>query len=482
MVCNTAIFYDIENLTGLFSGKTNTVLHLDEIYRRVLEIEGVHGVSIQRAYADWALPINKNLRNSVLLVGIELIHIFNTNQYDKFKNAADVSLIIDVVDMISKRPEIENYVIASGDGIFAFLAKKLHERGKRVIGCSFDKITNIIFRNACDYFIALEKSDSSIIATSSKRKNNFHIIENPEVPAPAEVVQGKFTKTKYTEALENANIEIWRDSGNSSGCFHAVRQIIEALFVDATRELPGLEVSIFTKHVSHYLPDFKVTRHGFKRVSEFLAFILTGSPYCMHSMEDNVLLISPRSTVKGMILEDVKGVLITSEEGSKYNSVFSVPAGEPFVYKIAPPEKKATPPAKLGRKPGWSVTNVTQIPIEKPEEPSSQSEEDIKVEGSIRKWIKTQFEALSEADALPPSEVRKLTTAKQSLMIFGVRTPVFREIETRSNLTAQRSTNGKVKYWKESFRFNNKTYLVYKEWVAGLHQERFLTWLAMFKK
>ena len=52
MLCNTAIFYDIENLLGVFTGKTNTALNLDEIYRRVLETEGVHGVSIQRAYAD----------------------------------------------------------------------------------------------------------------------------------------------------------------------------------------------------------------------------------------------------------------------------------------------------------------------------------------------------------------------------------------------------------------------------------------------
>ncbi|MCL1884908.1 MAG: NYN domain-containing protein [Defluviitaleaceae bacterium] len=458
MVCNTVIFYDIENLLGLFGGKTNTVLHLDEIYRRVLEMEGVHGVSVQRAYADWALPQHKNLRNSVLQVGIEPVHIFNTNQHDKVKNAADVSLIIDAVDMISKRPEVENYVIASGDGIFAFLAKKLHEHGKRVIGCSFDKITNVIFRNACDYFIALEKSDSSIIATSSSRKSKSAqtvAAETPAAPAPEKpkkLASGNFPKTKYTEALESANIEVWRDSGDLAGCMHTVRRMIEAIFVESTADMPGLEVSVFTNYLSYYLPAFKVTRHGFKRISEFMRFVLTSSPFCMHAISDNVLLIAPRATAKGQIMEDVKGLLITSAEGSKYNSVFNVPDGEPFIYTIAPAQiKAATPP-------------TTEIP------------------DSIRKWIKDRFEELSAADALPPGEVRKLLTAEYAQATFGIRTPIFKEIETKSNLNEQRTANGKIKYWKESFRFNNRTYIVYKEWVAKLHQERFVAWMGTFKK
>ncbi|MCL1843254.1 MAG: NYN domain-containing protein [Defluviitaleaceae bacterium] len=489
MTCNTAIFYDIENLLGLFSGKTNTVLNLDEIYRRVLEVEGVHGVSIQRAYADWALPQHRNLRNSVLQVGIEPVQIFNTNQHDKVKNAADVSLIIDAVDLLAKRPEIENYVVASGDGIFAFLAKKLHEYGKRVIGCSFDRITNIIFRNACDYFIALEKSDSSIIATSSRRKSKSsaalaqpQVAEaqtapnvaavSPVVSAP-KTIPTSFPKTKYTEALVSADIEIWCDSGDSAGCFHVIRQMIEALFVEETNDLPGLEVSVFTNYVSRYLPDFKVTRHGFKRVGEFMRFIMTGSPYCLHSISNNVLLIAPRKTAKGTIMEDIKGLLITAADGSRYNSVFNVPVGEPFIYSITPPEKQpkvAKPSARRRHvKPETPVVNETAPAKE------------ITVEGSIRKWIKTQFEVLSAEDSVPLSEVRKLTTPEYSLATFGVRTPIFREIETRSNLIEQRTANGKIKYWKESFRFNGRMYLIYKEWVANLHQERFVAWLAAFK-
>ncbi|MCL1846166.1 MAG: NYN domain-containing protein [Defluviitaleaceae bacterium] len=511
MLCNTAIFYDIENLTAIFGGKSNTVLHLDEIYRRVLEMEGVHGVSVQRAYADWAIPQHRNLRNSVLQVGIEPVHIFNTNINDKMKNSADVSLIIDAVDLISRRPEIENYVIASGDGIFAFLAKKLHEHGKRVIGCSFDKITNNIFRNSCDYFIALEKSDTTIIATSSVRKTKAATAvvpplapppvppEPPEPEPPQKQIPATFPKTKYTEALIAANVEIWRDKGDLSGCFHTMRQMIEAIFVPETKVMSGLEVSVFANYLNHYLPDFKVTRHGFKRVSEFIRFGLTSSPFCIHSISDNVLLISPRESAKGTIMEDVKGLVITAQ-GNKYNSVFNVPPGEPFVYSLLPdapspaspaPPASSAPPAPAKKKaavkkpstpPQPAPKKIAPVPepakVEKSPPPAPEMSP---ISGSIRKWIKDRFEELSAADSLPAAEVRKLTTVEHSEKTFGVRTPVFREIETRSNLTEQRTANGKIKYWKESFRFNGKMYLVYKEWVASLHEKRFAAWLESFK-
>ena len=485
MICNTAIFYDIENLMGLFSGKTNTMLHLDEIKHKVQELDGVNGISVQRAYADWSIVYHRYLRNSVLQLGIEPIQIFNTNQNDKVKNAADVSLIIDAVDLISARPEIENFVIASGDGIFAFLAKKLHEHGKRVIGCGYTKISNVIFQNACDFYVFLEKADTSAAGKSPHERRKVTPSETvivepvpPPPPPPPKVskLPGRFPKSKYSEALVQANLTKLNEGSNSAACFHHVRHLLDALFVESTGDMPGLEVSVFVTYLGFYLPRFKVTQHGFKRVGEFMRFMTTGSPYCIYSVADNVLLIAPRTRAKGNIMEDIESLSITTTKGDKYSSVFSVPDGEPFVFTIAPPEK-AKPMDRRSRKP---VPAASAVP-EEPTVTEDATERGVEVEGSIRKWIKTRFESLSEADALPIAEVRRLTTTEHSQATFGIRTPIFREIETRANINEQRSANGKIKYWKESFRFNGRTYIIYKEWVASLHKDRFVAWLAAFK-
>jgi hypothetical protein len=147
--------------------------------------------------------------------------------------------------------------------------------------------------------------------------------------------------------------------------------------------------------------------------------------------------------------------------------VFNVPHGESFIYKILPAAETAKPKRKPVAKPAAKTVEVPAV-------------KELGV--PVRKWIKDRVEELSEADAISPGEVRKLLTAEYALATFGVRNPILREIETRSNLTEQRTANGKIKYWKESFRFNGKTYLVYKEWVAGLHRERFAAWLETIKK
>ena len=482
MASNTAIFYDIENLMGIFNGKTNTGLHLDEIYRRVLALDGVTGVSIQRAYADWAVPMYRNLRNSVLQVGIEPIQIFNTNQNDRVKNASDISLIIDAVDLAARRPEIENFVIASGDGIFAFLSKKLHEHGKRVIGCGFDKVVNMIFRNSCDYFIALEKADKSIIVTATNRNTQPEIVK-PEA-AKAEVLEKPekkvlrkkslpLPKTKYTETLLASDIVPPQDIGDVSSVMGMVRQMVDALFVEGTKGLPGLEISIFANYINHYLPSFKVRSLGFKGIGEFMRFMLTGSQYCTYSVADNVVLMAPRTTAEaanGKIVDDVNGLLIVTSEGERYNSVFNVTPGMQFVYTV---QKQDTAKPKKSRKSAQSNKNKN-AELPQPVEPV-QTEE-----GTIRKVIKGQFEELSAANTLPANEVNQLTKREYCLTTFGVRAPVLREIDSLKDLREQRTLNGKVKYWKEAFEFDGKKYLIYKEW-ANLHKKRFMTWCAGFK-
>ena len=457
MICNTAVFYDIENLVGLYNGKANSNLHLDEIYRKVLELEHVNGISIQRAYADWATQANRNLRSSVLEVGIEPIQIFTTNSYDKVKNAADVSLIIDAVDMIARRPEIENYVIASGDGIFAFLSRKLHEHGKRVIGVSFEGITSNIFRNTCNHFIFLEKppsceKDAPSSAQEQKKKS---------------AIPRRFPRTKYSDALQKAGLAVWKDTEGTAACFHAARQLVDALFLEHTSDMPPLEVSVFQIYLSHYLPKFKLRSHGFKRLSEFMRILTAASPYCLSSEKENVLIISPRLAAKGTVLEDIKGLTITSEDGTVYNSVFDVPKDENFTYKIVPAHDEATSHEKRTKRPYRRRT---------------QPQEQIVVEGSIRQWIKSRFEELSHADGLPLSEVKRLTSEEHSKSVFGARCPILKKVDIRKDIDEQRLVDGKVKYWKEPFTFKGRTYLIFKEWIAHLHKEKFITWLVGYKK
>jgi len=130
-IFNTAILYDIENLTKGYSFSKDFIkeLSLKQIYRQILEVDIVNKICLQRAYANWSDHRLSLLRGEINELGIDPIQIFGFARYHK-KNAADIQLVVDTMDITIRFPHIEVYVIVSGDGGFASLAKKLHEYGK----------------------------------------------------------------------------------------------------------------------------------------------------------------------------------------------------------------------------------------------------------------------------------------------------------------------------------------------------------------
>ncbi|MEH2087261.1 NYN domain-containing protein [Nostoc sp.] len=155
---NTAIFYDIENLT---MGRSNPNLNfsLKEIQTNLKNTTLVNKIAIQCAYADWSDSRLKRLKNEIQELGIEAIQIFD---YSHKRNAADMQLAIDVMELAQSRPTLQVFVIVSGDGAFAALAKKLHEYGKTVIVCAYEVQINRILKSVCDRFIPIPAPQAKI--------------------------------------------------------------------------------------------------------------------------------------------------------------------------------------------------------------------------------------------------------------------------------------------------------------------------------
>jgi uncharacterized LabA/DUF88 family protein len=160
MTFNTAIFYDIENLLKGYSFSQQMVanLSLKEILEAVRQTEQIGHIALQRAYANWSDPRLAIMRGEINELGIDPIQVFGFSR-DQKKNAADIQLAIDAIDLAHVRPSLEVFVIVSGDGGFASLAKKLHEYGKVVIGCGYQSATNRTFQAVCDNFVWIADPD-----------------------------------------------------------------------------------------------------------------------------------------------------------------------------------------------------------------------------------------------------------------------------------------------------------------------------------
>lgn len=180
---NAAIFYDIENLTRgyKFSEKLIADLSLREIVGMVKDTGKVGRIAIQRAYANWSDSRLRGMRREIVELGIDPIQLFGFG-HGPHKNAADIQLVIDVMEVVHTRPSIEVFIIVSGDGAFASLAKKLHEHGKVVIGCAYEAQTNRVLESVCDAFVRLrDPEEQSPNDFNHEWENNNHKSEFPEV-------------------------------------------------------------------------------------------------------------------------------------------------------------------------------------------------------------------------------------------------------------------------------------------------------------
>lgn len=142
-----AIFIDFENI-ALWAEREFFDFEITDLIES-LQTRGP--AVVKRAYADWSRFTR--YRDSMMNNSIDLIQIYSVRSG---KNRADIRLAIDAFEIALTRPQIQTYVIVSGDSDFSPLAAKLREYGRYTIGIGPRSITHNLLVRSCDEFIYLE--------------------------------------------------------------------------------------------------------------------------------------------------------------------------------------------------------------------------------------------------------------------------------------------------------------------------------------
>jgi uncharacterized protein (TIGR00288 family) len=72
------------------------------------------------------------------------------------KNAADIKMAVDAIEVAFERAYLTTFVICTGDSDFTPLVYKLRELNKRVIGVGIKASTSKLLPPACDEFLFYE--------------------------------------------------------------------------------------------------------------------------------------------------------------------------------------------------------------------------------------------------------------------------------------------------------------------------------------
>jgi uncharacterized LabA/DUF88 family protein len=127
-----AVFIDLENL-ALGAGEDRPG-QADPIPYKALEllVRDYGNATIRRAYADWSRPEFGRYQNSLAQNGITLIQVtrFGAQQ----KNAADILMAVDAMEVLITHPDVGTFLLVAGDGDYSPLVQRLREWGKRVVG------------------------------------------------------------------------------------------------------------------------------------------------------------------------------------------------------------------------------------------------------------------------------------------------------------------------------------------------------------
>src|SRR5688500_2062011 len=140
---NAALLIDFDNVTMGIRSDLGTEL------RTLLSSDIVKGkVAVQRAYADW-----RRYPQYIVPLAESSIDMIMAPAYGSSKkNATDIRLAIDSLELVFTRPEIGTFILLSGDSDFSSLVIKLKEYGKYVIGVGIRESSSDLLVQNCDEY------------------------------------------------------------------------------------------------------------------------------------------------------------------------------------------------------------------------------------------------------------------------------------------------------------------------------------------
>src|SRR3954468_534311 len=176
-----ALFLDYENLAlGARDHLGGMVFDL----RPVADALAERGrVVVRRAYADWSYFDED--RRMLTRLHVELIDIPQRMGASR-KNAADIKMVVDALELAFERTYISTFVLCTGDSDFTPLVHKLRELNKRVIGVGVEKTTSALLPPACDEFLYYDRLEGVDVPPVRPRRSRPAAAPAEIAPQPAE--------------------------------------------------------------------------------------------------------------------------------------------------------------------------------------------------------------------------------------------------------------------------------------------------------
>jgi uncharacterized LabA/DUF88 family protein len=212
-------------------------------------------VVVRRAYADWTSF--KEDGRSLAHHHIELIEIPQRMGAVR-KNAADIKLAVDAVELCFERDYVSTFVIGTGDSDFTPLVLKLRELNKLVIGLGVGPSTSQLLPPACDEFLFYEQLQGVELPILKRRRSRSSTGSTSNASSPSSIAAA---------ADEERRAEPARPARDQSSLDVLVVQTLSGIERSASGPVMG---STLKRAILRKDPTFQEAEYGFRGFLELL--------------------------------------------------------------------------------------------------------------------------------------------------------------------------------------------------------------------
>lgn len=239
-----------------------------DIVEALLEEIAKYGIaSVKRIYGDWSSGLKK-WKNALLPHAITPVQQF---AYTKGKNATDMALVIDAMDLLYSST-FDGFCIVSSDSDFTRLASRLRENGLLVYGFG-ERKTPEAFRRACDKFIYTE-------------------IFQPQRKNEAKTTTKRPGRAMAKPSADNSSSEAVSSDDGASKIDASLLNLLYKAVKESADDLGWAGLGAVGSYINKITPDFDARNYGFSKFSNLIKSL----PQFETQLDNNQLKIRKQKT------------------------------------------------------------------------------------------------------------------------------------------------------------------------------------------
>lgn len=288
-----------DRIAVLIDAENTSVNYIDVALQ---ELKQYGDIAVQRMYGDFTNKSMKEWAKKGLELAILPIH---QARYTSTKNASDIMLVIDAMDILFQGTA-DIFCIVTSDSDFTRLASRLREGGKKVIGmgksnaskafitaCNEYKFLDIIGEKNDDESSDVNAKDSAITPLSEIKKTINYMLQQAEnndelfnLGSAKSKLQRQYAdfdernygytlfrkfieeETKFVVKHEGSTAYIARKNADKK---QDETDVVEAFILE--RAADGVELGALGQELAQKYPHFKCKEKGYSKLSKYIESI-----------------------------------------------------------------------------------------------------------------------------------------------------------------------------------------------------------------